>query len=56
MSYAELAVTSKFSFLRGGSHAEELVARAAELGARNLTHPLQFQLLLARVRLAHFQQ
>ena len=31
-AYAELAVTSNFSFLRGGSHAEELVARAAELG------------------------
>jgi error-prone DNA polymerase len=30
--YAELAVTSNFSFLRGGSHPEELVARAAALG------------------------
>ena len=30
--YAELAVTTNFSFLRGGSHPEELVARAAELG------------------------
>ena len=31
-AYAELAVTSNFSFLRGASHPEELVARAAELG------------------------
>ncbi|NYS23785.1 error-prone DNA polymerase [Rhodobacteraceae bacterium 2376] len=30
--YAELCVTSNFSFLRGASHPEELVARAAELG------------------------
>ena len=30
--FAELAVTTNFSFLRGGSHPEELVARAAELG------------------------
>ncbi len=29
--YIELAVTSNFSFLRGASHPEELVARAAEL-------------------------
>jgi error-prone DNA polymerase len=32
MNYAELAVCSNFSFLRGASHAEELVLRAAELG------------------------
>ena len=32
--YAELQATSNFSFLRGGSHPEELVARAAELGCR----------------------
>ena len=31
-SYAELQVTSNFSFLRGASHPEELVLRAAELG------------------------
>jgi error-prone DNA polymerase len=30
--YAELQVTTNFSFLRGGSHGEELVERAAELG------------------------
>jgi error-prone DNA polymerase len=30
--YAELAVTSNFTFLTGASHPEELVARAAELG------------------------
>lgn len=30
--YAELHCTSNFSFLQGGSHPEELVARAAELG------------------------
>ena len=33
-AYAELQVTSNFSFLRGGSHPEELVFRAAELGYR----------------------
>ena len=31
-AYAELQVTSNFSFLRGGSHPEELVLRAKELG------------------------
>lgn len=31
-SYAELAVTSNFSFLRSGSHPDELVRRAAALG------------------------
>jgi error-prone DNA polymerase len=31
-AYAELAVTTSFSFLRGGSHPQELVARADELG------------------------
>jgi error-prone DNA polymerase len=30
--YAELQVTSNFSFLRGASHPEELVAAAADLG------------------------
>ncbi len=30
--FAELAVTTNFSFLRGGSHPEELVAEAARLG------------------------
>lgn len=34
MDYAELQVTSNFSFLRGGSHPEEIVERAAELGYR----------------------
>ncbi|WP_179961572.1 error-prone DNA polymerase [Pikeienuella piscinae] len=32
MSYAELCVTSNFTFLTGASHPEELVMRAAELG------------------------
>lgn len=32
MNYAELQVTTNFSFLRGGSHPEEIVERAAELG------------------------
>ncbi|MDQ6482142.1 error-prone DNA polymerase [Dyadobacter sp. LHD-138] len=32
MSYTELQVTSNFSFLRGGSHPEELVQQAALLG------------------------
>ncbi|MGY6643938.1 MAG: PHP domain-containing protein, partial [Salinarimonas sp.] len=31
-SYAELAVTTNFSFLRGASHPEEIVAQAAALG------------------------
>jgi error-prone DNA polymerase len=31
-SYAELCVTSNFTFLQGASHPEELVTRAAELG------------------------
>jgi error-prone DNA polymerase len=31
-SYAELAVTTNFSFLRGASHPQEMVARADELG------------------------
>ena len=30
--YAELDVTTNFTFLRGGSHGEELVAQAAALG------------------------
>src|ERR1039458_5139512 len=34
--YAELHVTSNFSFLRGGSHPEELIVRAAELGCHAL--------------------
>src|SRR5690348_6015281 len=32
--YVELQVTSNFSFLRGASHAEELVAEAVRLGHR----------------------
>jgi len=32
MAYAELAVTTNFSFLRGASHPEEIVTRAHELG------------------------
>ncbi len=31
-AYAELQVTTNFSFLRGGSHGEELVEQAASLG------------------------
>src|SRR5437879_3228595 len=33
-SYAELSVTTNFSFLQGVSHPDELVVRAAELGYR----------------------
>ena len=33
-AYAELQVTSNFSFLRGASHAQELVTRAKVLGQR----------------------
>jgi len=32
MEYAELQVTSNFSFLRGGSHPEELIEQAVKLG------------------------
>lgn len=32
MVYSELQVTSNFTFMRGGSHPEELVERAADLG------------------------
>lgn len=32
MGYAELQVTSNFSFLRGGSHPEEIAEQAAKLG------------------------
>ena len=32
MTYAELQVTSNYSFLRGASHVEELLAQAAALG------------------------
>ena len=32
LAYAELCVTSNFTFLTGASHPEELVTRAAELG------------------------
>jgi error-prone DNA polymerase len=35
-AYAELAVTTNFSFLRGGSHPEELVEQAAALGLAGL--------------------
>jgi DNA polymerase III alpha subunit len=31
-AYAELAVTTNFSFLRGGSHPEEFVEQAKALG------------------------
>jgi DNA-directed DNA polymerase III PolC len=34
--YAELAVTTNFSFLRGASHGEELVGRAKEIGLAGL--------------------
>jgi error-prone DNA polymerase len=34
VDYAELQVTSNFSFLRGGAHPEELVETAARLGHR----------------------
>ena len=34
VAYAELDVTTNFSFLRGASHADELVLQAARLGYR----------------------
>src|SRR5688572_2792938 len=36
MSYVELQVTTNFSFLRGASHPEEIVAQAAELGYKEI--------------------
>lgn len=36
MSYTELQVTTNFSFLRGGSHPEELVEQAAALGYKEI--------------------
>ncbi len=36
VAYSEFAVTSNFSFLRGASHAEELVATAAQSGLAGL--------------------
>jgi error-prone DNA polymerase len=36
MSYTELQVTTNFSFLRGGSHPEEIVAYAAALGYKEI--------------------
>ena len=37
--FAELAVTTNFSFLRGGSHPEEMVKEAARLGIVNRVTP-----------------
>ncbi|MEQ8258607.1 MAG: hypothetical protein RH980_21395, partial [Roseovarius confluentis] len=34
--FTELSITSNFTFLTGASHAEEYVARAAELGLAGL--------------------
>jgi error-prone DNA polymerase len=36
MNYTELQVTTNFSFLRGASHAEELVKQAAEYGYKEI--------------------
>ncbi|GAA3917187.1 DNA polymerase III subunit alpha [Chitinophaga oryziterrae] len=36
MDYTELQVTTNFTFLRGGSHPEELVAHAASLGYKKI--------------------
>lgn len=36
MNYTELQVTTNFSFLRGGSHPEELVEHAMELGYKSI--------------------
>jgi error-prone DNA polymerase len=36
MKYAELQVTTNFSFLRGGSHPEEMVQQAAMLGYKEI--------------------
>ena len=36
MQYSELQITSNFTFLRGASHPEELVEKAAELGYQKI--------------------
>jgi error-prone DNA polymerase len=36
MDYVELQVTSNFTFLRGGSHPEELIVQAIELGYKSI--------------------
>ncbi|MDB5641719.1 MAG: dnaE, partial [Hyphomicrobiales bacterium] len=36
MTYAEFAVTTNFTFLRGASHPEEMVAQAAALGLKGV--------------------
>lgn len=36
MSYVELQVTTNFSFLRGGSHPEELIEQAVQLGYKEI--------------------
>lgn len=36
MEYTELQVTSNFTFMRGGSHPEEMVERAADLGYKKI--------------------
>ncbi len=51
MAYAELHCISNFSFLRGASHPEELVERAADLGYRALA--LTDECSLAGVVRAH---
>jgi error-prone DNA polymerase len=51
MSYTELQVTSNFSFLRGGSHPEELVEQAAQLGYQAIA--ITDHNTLARVVRAH---
>jgi error-prone DNA polymerase len=51
--YAELHCVSNFSFLRGASHAEELVARAQELGYASLA--ITDECSLAGVVRAHLE-
>ncbi|MEZ5654209.1 MAG: PHP domain-containing protein, partial [Burkholderiaceae bacterium] len=53
MPYAELHCTSNFSFLRGASHPEELVARAQALGYAALA--ITDECSLAGVVRAHLQ-
>ena len=51
--YAELQVTTNFSFLRGGSHPEELVLKAAALGLKAIA--VADRNTLAGVVRAHIQ-
>jgi len=57
-AYAELYCVSNFTFLRGASHAEELITRAADLGYSALAITDECSLAGVRIceRLRHTPQ